>query len=188
MEPVCVPTYWFFFRSGCGMVSPAEKEERLTYLLGAFDFWCPKFIDNQVSSTLNGLVPSQEGYGLRINETALLMAVERHFASVDSFKVKYNFPPGARLNPFKVGAFTMYWLSKIRPIHDTRDENLFGWANEEFAIAVGLGMAGIDVNLRVERNWFHYLRTSLQTSCLSPESLVLVLMSLATKAECNPPC
>jgi hypothetical protein len=156
-------------------------EARLLFLLDAFDHWHPKYVEKHVAETMVGLAATQDGLGLSINTVSLLAVVQRHFSNVAAFKAKYGFPAEARLNSFKVAGMTMYWLSKIRPIQDSKDEQLFAWANEDFAIEVGLGMAGINSDPQHPNSqiFFNHLRTGLQTSCLSPESIVLILLALA---------
>ncbi len=163
---------------------PRQKELRVAWLLDMYDYWHKGFVEQNVEKTAVGLTYTQSGQGLTLNTTALRTVVERYFANVDSFKAKYGFSPDARLNSFKVAGLMMYWVAKIKPIHDSRSERLSAWVNEEFAIAVGIGLAQNipwDPKKRPEDiALFNHLRTGLQTSCLSPESLVLLLLALAT--------
>ena len=161
-----------------------KKERRLAYLMQFYDYWMPKYAEKEVARTMVGLTVSQEPSTITLNSVGLRIVVERHFESISAFKAKYNFQPHAKLNQFKVAAFTMYWLSRIKPIHDSRDKPMIAWANEEFAISVGIGLAGIQINPRTNENltFFNHLKTGLQTSELSPESIVLILMAMSVQS------
>ena len=166
------------------MSNASKVEDRLLFLLDAYDDWVAKYVEKNVEETRVGLTATQSGMGLGMNMISLAAVVTRYFSNVASFKAMYGFRDEARLNPFKVAGMTMYWISKLRPIHDTQEEPMFAWANEEFAIEVGVAMAGVTWNARTPNSqaFYHHLRVGLQTSCLSPESLVLILLALAEQA------
>lgn len=173
-----------FFQTRQDMNLQEKKERRLAYLMDFFEYWMPKYAEKEIARTTVGLTVTQEPSTVTLNLVSLRIVVERHFESISAFKAKYNFQPHAKLNQFKVAAFTMYWMSRIKPIHDSRDKPMIAWANEEFSIAVGIGLAGIEINPRTKENrtFLNHLKTGLQTSELSPESIVLILMAMSVQS------
>jgi hypothetical protein len=169
------------------MSNESKVEDRLLFLLDAYDDWVARYVEKNVAETMVGLTATQDGLGMKINMISLAAVVSRYFSNVASFKAMYGFREEARLNPFKVAGMTMYWISKLRPIQDSKEEPMFAWANEEFAIELGVAMAGITWDARTpnSQTFFHHLRVGLQTSCLSPESLVLILLALAERGTAS---